>query len=927
MTEKGEEAGLLGAKHKQSKRERFRDRLLKKADKPHKTKAKEFQSNADLDEFLLKAPPEDDILPSFPSPSRKSVPRISVSSSTRWPNAQDVTKEEGIGSADEDTHKELPNLAPRRKRRKGLKIRFAETAAEIIGEGGDDAETPTIWISQAKQSSSTRPSTHDGPQKALETSGITVGNLPANASGALIDQPGDEVRPRTLERAPTGFAHVRAAQDDFSSDEGTEDAGIVGPVRVTVQDSVQSDLSLLPSSAAGLKQKMFEEEARALTSGLRDASPEPFHPEQNGIITGESQENLQGPLTASHDPRSRSPSTPSILLFPSSLSSSPPRPSSFSSHESVRADPAPRHSFEDGRSSPHAVPSFGTVPNRKPLPKSPTSETKQDALANFRLYARRYYGLFGLAVKAAQPGLNAPLSRWVRAAAWWFLTAETNFKQLRKDLEEGANISQVTSSRRHMQAMVDLAKTAWIVEDMVQDYSRAEFIDLSTPGSIERLIQNDPCSRFSLTLQYWQDLCGRFASLVAAVRRNGFMTSTSEDLALAPGIDTTIWLTSPVSDPRVAHWFRSANPLWVKMDDTVTPVEPFDLAKTIPLTGTVDTLRMKSMFCQTSGGFQDDYQSPNIPCILTIARRRGSYALVLFVASQDHGVNVVLETDPVRGDGIDWQPTELSVHFNFADGFHLLIQLQPADYLHLKECYSLAMRALTATLRDTLDSASQREELIFRATARTFERRSVEKLRSFPYEGEQKDCEILLLEKHEVLGATSSARNTHRGFRLSVMLSPYSVNFSILDVHLGGDKPIILHTVHEHSPLLIELIDSRRASLLIQFSRNQDFNRFYELLTSFGHFTSENIPRINVPLRSFTIEPSSNEARTFFSGAPWRNMMITTGKGQSSQSTHNMDIAEPTSINISVFSSHAVIAERLCKGVYTSLCRLLPLSY
>ena len=916
MTEEGEEADFLSSGHKHSRRERFRDRLLKKTDK---LREKDVQRDEDIDDFLLKSPQDGDALPRFASPLRKPVPRINVAASPRWPEAQEITAKEGTVRLVENRKEALPYFPTKPRRKKGLTVRFAEIAPQIIGEGGDEAEAPTVLISRTSQSGSAHSFAHDGYPQIYGTSATTDANPTASASN--IADPA--FRPRILVRAPTGLRDEERGPDAVALVNGMKETEFELSVasKDMTQNAVKSHSDSLTSSSKGLNRQMLEEEARVFISDRRDSSPEPAL--QRQIVTPpiNSQESLPSALMASYVQRGYSPRTASSLLSPEGQSPRPSRPSSSSSNGSMAARSSSRQSLDLGQGPNHTAPPVTMVPKRKPLLTSPGIGTQEDALPEFRLRARRYYSLFILAVETTKPGMDAPLSRWVRAAAWWFLAAETNFKLLRKDLEDGVNILQITTSRRHTQAIVDLAKTAWIIEDIVQQYAKAESIDISSPESIERLIRGNTVPRLSRSLQYWQDLSKRFVSLVAAIRRNGFMTSTSDPLF--PGIDSIIWLPHHDLAPNVSSLLRLANPSWIKMDDTVTPVEPLDLAEVIPLKSTADTFRMRSIFCQTSGGFPHQSQTPNVPCILTIARRRGSYALVLFVASQDHGINVAIETDPVRGDRIEWQPTTFGALCKFADGFQFLIQLLQADYMHLKECYDLARRVSTATAQDVLTHAKFSESLIFRATAKMFERKSLEKVKSFPYEGKQRDCDILLIEKFEFLRGKSNSRKIHRGFRLSVVFSPHAANLGILDVAIGGDKPILLQSSNEHTPLLIELMEHRGASLLIQFAQNKDFNRFYELLTSLDYFARGNDGFGNISIRSFSIEPSSSEATTFLSGAPWKNVQITTGNGQSHQSNYTANMVDSASISIRIFSAHCVFADRLSQGVCACLAKVM----
>jgi hypothetical protein len=914
MTEEGAEADLLAGGRKPSKRERFRDILLKKADKADKPKGKGVGRDEDLDDFFLKSPTEEggDVLPHFPPP-RKPAPRINVSSSPRWPEAQSTTAGEGVPQSVEGPDETLPYRPSKPRRREGLTVGFTKTAPQIIGEGGDEAEAPTISISRMRQSSSVSPSSFDGhSQSHGGAAAVSAETTPHASSDTTINSAGAQFRPPILVRAPTGFGQAGMGSGVMAAAESMENAEfeLSREGDIVAQPGSQAHPDLRPSAAAaGLSRKMREEEAQALTSRLRDPSPEPLAQQQNVTPPINSQKSLSTAFMPSQARREHSPHAVYNLLSPHGRSPSPSRPSSSSSHGSQIAPSSSRSS-----------------PRRKPLANAPAPESKEDALGEFRSHGQRYHGLFVLAAENTEPGLHAPLPRWIRAAAWWFLNAETSFKLLRKDLAEGINILQIMASRRHMQAIVDLAKTAWILEVIVRDYAKAEGLDLLTPESIDRLIQISPLSRFSRTLQYLQVLSNRFRSLVAAVKRSGFMASTSENQPLSPGIDSTIWITHHILDLDVAKWLRSANPSWVQMDDTMTSNEPFDLAKVIPLKNTANTFRMRSMFCQVSGGFQQRDPTSKIPCILTTARRRGSYALVIFVASQDHSINVVLEIDSVRGDGIEWQPTVSSALFNFADGFQFLIQIQQADYMYLKESYDLAKRASTGTVSDVLQNPNLREKLIFRATASTFERRSKENIYSFPYEGEQRDCEILLFTRSEQSRDPTIIHRAHRGFRLSVMLSPHAAGLSILDAYLGSDKPILLHSSSDSNSPLLELLDHRRASLLIRFQRNREFNRFYELLTGLHHSAAEGNRVENVPLRSFSIEPSSSEAKAFFNAAPWRNVQITTEKVQGYPPIHGgTNPTHSAPINISASSTHGVFADRFPQGTCNPLIHRTPI--
>ena len=155
------------------------------------------------------------------------------------------------------------------------------------------------------------------------------------------------------------------------------------------------------------------------------------------------------------------------------------------------------------------------------------------------------------------------------------------------------------------------------------------------------------------------------------------------------------------------------------------------------------------------------------------------------------------------------------------------------------------------------------------------------------------------------------------------MLSVHAASLAILDIHVGGDKPILVHTSQKSGPLHVELLDSQGTSHMIQFSRNRDFNRFYELLVSLDHSASEDTPTEHMPLRSFSVEPSSADATMFLSTATWNHVQVKIDKAKSQQPNRTRDVGSSPTVNICVFSTEAVMADRFGQGMYASVMRLV----
>ncbi|GAB7356421.1 hypothetical protein MBLNU459_g7193t1 [Dothideomycetes sp. NU459] len=102
-----------------------------------------FKLNDDVVDFLKPSTEKERY--SGAGTRQQGAPRLDTGAAQRWPEAEDVRRAADAGDAQPRT---LPNGRP--KRRKNLTVGFARTAPEIIGEGGDEADTPVVEVSRMK---------------------------------------------------------------------------------------------------------------------------------------------------------------------------------------------------------------------------------------------------------------------------------------------------------------------------------------------------------------------------------------------------------------------------------------------------------------------------------------------------------------------------------------------------------------------------------------------------------------------------------------------------------------------------------------------------------------------------------------------------------------------------------------------------------
>lgn len=102
-----------------------------------------FKLNEDVVDFLKPSTEKERY--SGAGTRQLGAPQLDTGAAQKWPGAEDMKR---VGEAGNAQLHMLPNGRP--KRRKNLTVGFARTAPDIIGEGGDEADTPVIEVSRMK---------------------------------------------------------------------------------------------------------------------------------------------------------------------------------------------------------------------------------------------------------------------------------------------------------------------------------------------------------------------------------------------------------------------------------------------------------------------------------------------------------------------------------------------------------------------------------------------------------------------------------------------------------------------------------------------------------------------------------------------------------------------------------------------------------
>lgn len=172
------------AKHK------WRGKLFSNEGKGKKNSETPENLDDNVSDFLHPAGSKIGTKPSSDLPA----PRIDISAARRWPSAAEVIQSTTINPT------ERPRKPPRRE---GLHVTFENAAPEVIGVGGDEAESPAIAVSR-------RPNPNS--QHSLQPDVAATGSQPLQKDrrSSILNNPfvpdnHEKPRPSKLHRRPTGL--------------------------------------------------------------------------------------------------------------------------------------------------------------------------------------------------------------------------------------------------------------------------------------------------------------------------------------------------------------------------------------------------------------------------------------------------------------------------------------------------------------------------------------------------------------------------------------------------------------------------------------------------------------------------------------------------------------------------------------------------
>lgn len=509
-------------------------------------------SESDLNDFFRGS--TDKLNVSHPAPTPSGPPQLAkldISRATRYPNAQEVT-----GNVQSDqTLGRIPTRPPKVRRNRGpLIVRFVDTFPEIIGDGGDECEVPTIEVGKRKATYPVRPpavTTRTAPPRPADER-ITA------QLGESRMQSLDNSTPPPLRRAQTGHTSASGAP-------GQEPLVVVAGDGTTTrfldrQGASQDDRrrSFIEIHQAEMRQAeglAFAKAHRAESTSPgptpgqgKRASPAPQVPqtpasEMVQLDLTESPKQVLAPVLSLQTTNVYRPQLPTGPPL-SPQSSGPPTASDTSPRKPPYPLPYPIGSpeiqalqgpfFEQSPSSVYSATASFThrqVPTRQESKRSevslPDGATTPggDALQIFVHRTRHLSALFRLHAEMAQPLIAYSPIDLMRAALWWFLLgrmALENAVRQRPTSSQG----QEKNEFARQQAYADLSKGYWLSQEAIAEVQESK----GFAGNFE---VDEARKALKSSLQ----------KLASSMQRNGFLPP--EEPFLPQTINKFIWIDYP----------------------------------------------------------------------------------------------------------------------------------------------------------------------------------------------------------------------------------------------------------------------------------------------------------------------------------------------------------------------------------------------
>ena len=818
----------------------------------HKWRGKFFSSDENEGEYLRQKGNADDDVADFLHASSNSIgagqqhtkpqPCAEAKNQSNWPSAVQVST----------LNAGMPLYSRRNPRRnKGLHVTFDAGAPKIIGEGGDEADLPTVEISRPQRSPKPGLHSHNQP---VEQGTESVQQLPSkdHSSGTVAQPMASSTKASelaSLRKKPTRVKDSRASDGLQIQDLSTTqyDPSFLGSSRQNLEYEPQK-------IAQGMGEENLKDEANMTAAISRDfhaivASPPP-PPETTpsyDIADFKGQEDFSSNLR----------SLQSVLATENSLTPTPsPRPAqriapsdyhfpSLRQGEKTSAQSASTSAQRQFRPQDETAARSGS--GARPSLKSVAKNLGDDALEDFGARVQRFHEVFRLGTTAFCPLTNISVAQWVRTSAWWFLKGRQELESAvrsRPRSDDGSSIgSDLVLSRELKQAYLDLAKAWWVTKGIIPGHPELSKYGDASISSLVALVGSFGNAELAEAIEVHLGIFASMRALSLSMKRNNNLPPDDFEIQ---GLVSRVWIPYPTLSASVQSLFSAMNP------KSLVDARSHNSQICFPITvgDTKDYFNYGSIFVDA---FRDDDQDQmHLPCIITILRKRSGWDLEFTMASQDGQVNIMVQNNKKAGltwEDVRWKTKMQVMQVALTDGFEIDIRLSEKDFKSIWGIREYTRKILKGF------QCGRTEKFIFGTSTKCFQYFSPQGSQVFPTEP-IKDCKMRVFEKTVVFMEGSGQRRVHDGHRLIVVTPPSVKTLSSITHDLGKHMPILFSYLRseEGAPtmLLKSPSSSPDLSMVVTFYKSSERETFHALLNGTSITNDEHCSAF-MPLESFSI--------------------------------------------------------------------------
>ena len=784
------------------------------------SKEKKVTSSEEVNDFLYGTPTDKleyaDSALAPPSTSQQQQPiHVDTATAQRWPSAAEVQSARGARGR---------SASPKRSR-KGLVVKFTDAQPEIIGYGGDFAESPTITL---RNRAHTHPGSRD-QYAELPSFDMRYGGFPGEYDG---------FQPAPIQRTQTGHASIPERVEPAELDStplGDQPTGPRNPSSFTarVQREMRADegRALMEAALSPPSDELF----------LQNNSPETISADINTLLD----ELELNTIKNANIPPSGPSNLPDQLAPGRSPAETTAPPLINRSHTVSRPSaypPEPNETQDQRFRSATVTSDFDSPPMLSRSSTLSQGAVGDDALHDFASRIVHLFTLFRLSTESVKPLTQCSPEEIIRAAMWWFLRGRLNLEATVRDRPTSPEAQQ-TNYLVRQQAYADLAKAWWIIETVMPQLPQFSSQGVNNPRMAD--IQDAQ-----------QNVLSGLRKLAMSMTRNHFLPP--EDAPLPQGLDNSIFVPEDG-----AHSFLMSVKQYVASS----------LSEPMPLGDTSKAFHYGRLFADAVLMEDAEAQQYRFPVLLSLFRNRKEKEPTAIITNQSGSLCLCIQGDNSQGprwDDVTWHVKSSTIDIKRLRGFLLRLHCAPHDFRTLCGTFD-HQRSTYMALKPRQD-----EVIAFQSNLRTFQYFDQDPNSTFPKEP-LPQCQLKLFEKFLIDKSKGVGRATHRGFRIGLVTNPSSKTLRGVNQELPTIRPLQLGFLRGEDgfPALLVKIDDipKRYTMVFIFEDVEERSQLYAKLT--GTLISNRDSVVSeIKLKAFAISGTNAEEYGGLKDLKWQNTRL-----------------------------------------------------